>query len=220
MLALVASGMVSAVLLAACASTSDADRSAPSNSVQTSPAPNATQGPSSSTATILQFDAIGVRLLDSSGEELLAVGYLDEPAALIAQLSAAFGHGPVITSVAGSGDLSAATEYDWDGFVLSDEDIAITRTFFVTATAPAIGDIDIRTTEGFVVGMTEADLVASGATLYASADLRTYKAGSQPVAAMSELPPGEAPEAWMYIGVPADGTQVTSISGPVSNAAG
>lgn len=210
--------LVAASLLTACATPEPAETA---STPSASPSASAVETASAPVATAIEFDALGVRILDSSDQELLGINYFDGPSELISQLSAAFGHEPTVTSIEASGDLSATTMYDWGGFVLSDEEVEITRTFYVTATAARVGDVEIRTTEGFVVGMTEADLIASGAVLYAEGELRTYKAGARPVDALiDELPPGESPEAWMYASVPASESLVTSIGGPVSNAAG
>ena len=76
------------------------------------------------TATQISLSATQVLLEDADGSPLTTLTYTDDPANVLAQLTATFGSQPTQKPYDGGLDGPSGTDYGWDGFTFESLDIA------------------------------------------------------------------------------------------------
>lgn len=99
--------------------------------------------------------------IDSGGENEWTLSYADDPATVITALTELFDAEPVVSTREGdSSCLAAASLATWEGFVLRYDTILLPggQLFEVTASAPAVGGIEISTPSEVAVGAPVSDL--------------------------------------------------------------
>ncbi len=212
--------LAAAVLLASCASASNAGEAAPTPTASTS-APTPAPTPLVD-RIVISGEAITV--VADDGTTLASYDYFQPTAEVVVGLAAYLGD-PVDTRVEGGGDESTpATLHDWEGLQLYDTDQVEEAPYWpnhqVRLNGPMSGDVALATAGGIAVGDAFADIDMTGAgqpvEYVVEESGLTYR--SFPIEIVA-LPPGpgtgDAPTLSLQVDGPVDVGAVETIQGPL-----